>query len=181
MILIKTKTFLIATLMIFRLFALAQEENASMSFRVDNLTYDWDKESKTISNYTGLLAFCNNLEYRNSIIELLNEIHHIDSVLYERAKQASKRSSNSEIEKLIKDIEKFESQYSMRKFLVHLKEECVTQKEIEKNKVYTKNEVGEESYDGQILLLENELHKYIKHITKRVDTIRKHVHHLHIK
>lgn len=173
-----TKSYLIATFLMIHLMAIAQEENASLSLRVDNLTYDWDREAKIISNYGGLDAFCNNVEYRNTIITLLNEIHHMDSVLYDRAKQASKRSSNTEIEKLIKDIEKFEKEFSMHKFLVHLKEECATQKEIEKNRVYTKNEVGAESYDGQILLLENELHKYIKHITKRVDTIRKHVHHL---
>ncbi|MEP4134481.1 MAG: hypothetical protein ABJL71_07650, partial [Cyclobacteriaceae bacterium] len=90
-------------------------------------------------------------------------------------------SDDRKISKAIKDIEKFEEGYSMKKFVHFLHQECKDQKEIEKNAEDLKSEIGSESYSGQIYILEIELNKYIKHITQRVDHIRKHVHHLHVK
>ena len=49
---------------------------------------------------------------------------------------------------------------------------------LEKNAEDTRNEVGYSSYSSQVYLLETELIKYVKHVTKRVDKIRQHVHHI---
>ena len=160
---------------------LAQEEEESLGAMVDRVTYGWDTEAENLEYYDGLLKFCKDKEYRESTIALLNEIHHTDSVLYERAKVAQKRSSDKEIEKLIKSIEKFEEKYSMRTFIKFLSTECKSKKALEKESDDLKTEVGSDSYDGQAYIMEVEMQKFVKHITKRVDLIRKHVHKLNIQ
>ena len=42
-----------------------------------------------------------------------------------------------------------------------------------------KNESGMYSYDGQVIMLETRLSKYLKHLTKKVDMIEEHIHHIH--
>jgi alkyl hydroperoxide reductase subunit AhpF len=111
----------------------------------------------------------------------MSEIHHFDSLLYEKALVAQSRSDDKEIKKLIKEIEGFEGKYSFRDFIHFLKEECDGLKKLEKNSKDLNTATGEESLDGQIYIIEVEMQRYVKHLTKRVDHIRKHVHHLHIK
>ncbi len=157
----------------------AQEEDVKeIKKKIDELTYGWDLEAVNLESYEGLGKFCSNAEYRYSIIDMLNEIHHYDSVLYERAKKASEVSNDKELIKLIKDIEKFEEDYSMKDFISFLRDECNARKSVEKDSENLKAEVAEESYDEQVYLIELECTKYIKHITTRVDKIRDHVHHL---
>jgi hypothetical protein len=159
----------------------ADAQDESLGEMVDRVTYAWDTESIDLETYSGLTKFCQDVSYRSSIIELMNEIHHLDSMLYEKAKLAQSRSSDKEIAKLIKEIENFEAKFSPRNFIHFLKEECDSEKELEKNREDLTTAMGEESADAQIYVIEVELHRYIKHLTKKVDHIRNHVHHLHIK
>ncbi len=156
-------------------------EEESLGQMVDRLTYAWDEQEEELEYYDGLMNFCQNKEYRAQKIDLLNEIHHLDSILYARAKIAQKRSNDKEIDKLIHQIEKFESKYSMKSFLKFLQTECKAQKSLERENDELQTEFGSESYDGQIYLIEVEMQKYVKHITKRIDHIRKHVHKLNIQ
>lgn len=160
--------------------AIAQDEQ-SVGKAIDDLTFRWDNESIPLNSYEGLMKFCSDAEYRNDIIKLLNDIHHYDSVLYQRLVKASHYSHDKEIEKTLEEIKSFEKEYSMKKFLHFLSEECHDEKDIEKHAEELKNDIGMNSYDGQIYIIETELNKYIKHITKRMDNIRDHVDHLHIK
>jgi hypothetical protein len=159
----------------------AQEESSTIGKEIDDITFNWDLEAKKLNDYDGLTNFCKNQEYRSSIINLLNEIHHYDSVLYDRLVKAQRFNHDKEIEKTLKEISKFEEDYSMKEFIHFLHEECTAQKDIEKNSIDSKNDFGANSYEGQIYIVETELNKFIKHITKRVDHVREHVHHLHIK
>lgn len=177
----KTTAILIILSLSISVCALAQE-NESLGKRIDELTYDWDVMSTQLNNYEGLSKFCNEQSYRTDFIVLLQDIHHYDSVLYDRLTKAARLSShNRDINKAIQDISEFEKDYDMRKFVHFLHKECNEQREIEKNAEALKGDVGSDSYGGQIYILESELNKYIKHITKRVDHVRKHVHHLHIQ
>ena len=112
---------------------------------------------------------------------MLKEIHHYDSVLLDRLNRASRFSKDKKITKVLKDIAAFEEDYSMNEFIAFLFDECQGIQEIEKNREDLEDEIGQESYDGKRYIIETELAKYIHHITKRVDVIRDHVHHLHIK
>jgi len=160
----------------------AQESGETLGRKISDITFKWDLESIALNSYDGLLTFCNDKEYRYGVIDLMREIHHYDSMLYDRLIKANRiSSSNKEINRAIKEIEKFEKEYSAKKFIAFLREECMNASDIEKNSRDLKNELASESYDGQILIIENLLNKYIKHITKRLDHIRKHVQHLHIE
>ncbi|HCX21626.1 MAG: hypothetical protein CMB80_34550 [Flammeovirgaceae bacterium] len=156
-------------------------ESASIGEAIDNLTSKWDSEAKSLRTYDGLIKFCDDQEYRFGLIEMLNEVHHYDSVLYDRLTKAQRYNHSKEIEKTLKDISKFEKDYSMKDLIHFLHSECVEKNKIEKNAAELRNDIGENSYDGQVYLIEVELNKYIKHITKRVDIIRDHVHHLHLE
>lgn len=159
------------------------QENADSSLgeSINNLTYRWDKEAEKLSTYDGLITFCDEESYRFEIISLLNDIHHFDSVLYQRLVKAQRFNHDKEIEKTLEDIREFEDHYAMKDLIHFLHQECLEKGKIEKNAKELKNDIGENSYDGQIYLIEVELNKYIKHITKKVDIIRKHVQHLHIE
>ena len=156
----------------------AQDDQARLDERIDEVTYDWDLEADKLATYEGLLFVCGNQEYRTKIIELLNDIHHMDSVLYDVLLKLSRTNSDKEIKKTLKDIKKFEEEYDTKGFIHFMNSECKAAREIERAAADTRNEVGESSYSGQVYILETELFKYVKHVTQRVDKIRLHVHHL---
>lgn len=158
-----------------------EDESNTIGQSIDDLSYKWDLEAVKLSTYSGLTEFCDDQEYRYGVIELLNNIHHYDSVLYQKLVKAQRYKHDKEIEKTLDDISKFEENYAMKDLIHFLRQECLEKNKIEKNATELKNDIGENSYDGQVYLIEVELNKFIKHITKKVDVIRKHVHHLHIK
>ena len=69
-----------------------QAQEISLGQQIDDITYQWDIEEVEMETYDGLQAFCSSKEYRKGKIDLLNEIHHLDSILYKRALVASRRS-----------------------------------------------------------------------------------------
>ncbi|MFT6865829.1 MAG: hypothetical protein ACJA08_000655 [Cyclobacteriaceae bacterium] len=177
---IRMKNIVVASFFMF-LSQIAFGQDETLGQKIDDITFKWDYKSKELNSYEGLSKFCLEKEYREDFISMLHDIHHYDSVLYQRLLKASRISDSKEISKAIKDIEKFEESYSMKKFMHFLHDECQDRNDIEKHAKELKSEIGSESYSGQIYIIENELNKYIKHITARVDHIRKHVHHLHVK
>ena len=157
---------------------LQAQESHTLRVKVDDLISKWDEEAINLASYEGLNKFCLNKEYRYETIDLLRDIHHYDSVLYERAVIAQQKSKDHEIKKLMKEIEKFEKKYSMNEFIEFLRDECYARNDLEKHREELKAEVGANSYDSQVYIVELELQKYINHITKRLDNIREHVDHL---
>jgi hypothetical protein len=155
-------------------FCFAQGEG--LGAKMEALTETWDQEAEKLSTYQGLTEFCLNAVYREEVISTLKGIHHYDSVLYDIIAKKARFGNNAEMKKTLKDITKAESESSIRSFLVFLQEECNTRKDIEQNAKKT----GEDK-DSEVYMLETELAKYVKQITKRIDTIRDHVHHLNIK
>jgi len=176
------RKYLVLGVSLLSLSVFAQENKETLGKKIDEITFNWDLESINLNSYEGLQKFCNEKEYRYEVIGLIKEIHHYDSVLYRRLKKANRLGgAKKDVKKAIKEIEKFEKDFSAKKFIAFLREECINTKDIEKHADERKNDLASESYDGQILIVENLLNKYIKHITKRVDHVREHVHHLHIK
>lgn len=158
--------------------AVAQPAAERLDEQIDDVTYSWDLEADKLATYDGLLYVCSNQEYRTKVISLLNEIHHLDSVLYGVLVKLEKKSKDKEISRTLKDIKKFEMEYGTKNFIHFMGDECHAAGEIEKDAENTKNQVGINSYSGQVYVLETELFKYVKHVTQRVDKIRLHVHHL---
>jgi hypothetical protein len=169
------KNIVASLLLLAALSAFGQDEKIGQ--KIDELTKAWDAEAAKMSTYKGLSEFCQSEAYRSKIISNLKGIHHYDSVLYDRLTKKARFSNDSEIKKTIKDIEAFEKDYSIKSFLAYLKKECGVRSEIEKDKKKT----GGEEYDSQVYMLELELGKFVKQLTKRIDTLREHVHHLHVE
>ncbi len=145
--------------------------------KIEELTLAWDGEADKLATYEGLTEFCTVEPYRNRMIETLRGIHHYDSVLYDViSKKARYGGGDAEMKKTLKDIEKFETDFSIKEFLVFLHEECNARNDIERNAKKTG-----ENKDAEAYVLETELNKYVKNITKRIDILREHVHHLNIK
>ena len=167
------KTISLIVLSLLAYSANAQEENVGA--KIEELTLQWDKEAEKLSTYEGLTEFCTVKVYRSEMSNTLNDIHHYDSVLYKIIAKKARFGGDPEMKKTLKDIEKLETEYSIKDFLSFLYEECTARNEIEKNaRKSGKNK------DGEVYMLETELNKYIKHITKRIDVVREHVHHLNI-
>lgn len=145
------------------------------------LTGHWLKMSEDISHYYGLSAFCTNSEYRTYTIEVLELLHHYDSVMIDLLKDptADIDISSHEYKKTMKDIERFEGDYDLKGFIAFLRESCITRNQLERDKETLKKEVGMYSYDGQVMMLEAEVNKYLKKIDKRILAINKHIHHIH--
>ncbi|MEM0938267.1 MAG: hypothetical protein AAF600_00620 [Bacteroidota bacterium] len=153
-------------------------EEVRLDEKIDEITYNWDLEADKLSSYEGLSNLCINAKYRLEIFNLLKEIHHYDSVLYDVLIKLSERNKDKEINITLRDIKKFEEEYNMKKFIHFMQKECNLRSEIERNADETKSEVGYTSYSSQVYMLETELYKYIKQTTRSVDNIRRHVHHL---
>jgi hypothetical protein len=173
--------YIVILLVLVLSFASSAQDKETLGKKIDEITFSWDLEQDELDEYDGMLKFCSDKDYRLEVIGLLNEIHHYDSVLIERLQRAVRFSKNKEIEKTLSDIEQFEAEYSMKEFIKFLFDECQGIYELEKNKEDLQDEIGEESYGGRRYILETELARYIHHITKKVDLIRDHVHHLHIE
>ena len=147
--------------------------------KIDELTYAWDTEAEKLSAYEGLVEFCQNDTYRYSTIDLIKEIHHYDSLLYKKLLKVSRRKQTHELSKTLKDIEEFESKYTTQNFIHFLHEDCNASNQIEKDSDGSRKDFGVGSYDNRVYVLEVELGRYVHHITKRIDRIRDHVHHLY--
>lgn len=168
----------VSTMLLFPLLIAAQEEGR-LDDKIDELTYKWDLEADKLSSYNGLISLCEDKAYRTEIFDLLKQIHHYDTVLYNvLLGLAEKKHHDKEVDKTIKDIKKFEEEYDLHAFIEFMREECKAMQEIEKKADDTRNEVGLTSYSSQTYMLETELYKYVMHVTAKVDKIRKHVHHL---
>ena len=153
------------------------EDTLSVVEHLDQLTLLWDVESIELKTYQGLRKFCRSTAYRNSITEMLESMHHYDSMLYDMAIEASKQK-HAHMKHLIHELESFEKHFSVKQFLNHLKEECGEQSNLERHKKDYKKDNGDESYDSKVYVVELELKKYVKHLTHRIDRLDKHVHHL---
>ncbi len=156
-------------------------EDEGLVKKFDYLVTKWDLMSTELGTYEGLAKYCSDKQYQQEAIKTLEEIHHYDTLLYQKLSQKARFSNNSELKKTLAQIEEFETEFKGPSFMKKLQDECLGRREIEKGYEETKNDIGMNSYDGQITVLEADLHKYVAHITKLMDHIKEHVHHLHIE
>ncbi|WP_420319078.1 hypothetical protein [Ekhidna sp.] len=167
---------LTSILMIFSLYIFAQEDEATVVKAVDELTINWDNEAEKLQTYEGLGSFCGESVYRKKIIAMLDEIHHYDTLLYGIVTRKFEANQDQEAKATLDDIQTLESYYTTRSFRDFIHQECNTYNDIEKNLGRAK---GPE-YEKEVKALEDELKRYVVEITKQIDLIDEHVHHLHL-
>lgn len=157
------------------------QTNSSIEQQYDLLTAQWLELSGNLKTYQGLNTFCTSPEYRTSSIEVLGHLHHFDSLVLDLMKehQGEFAISHKEFKATLKDIEKFETEYGIKAFITVLKGCCDSRRDLERHKKELVNEIGANSYDGQILILENYLRKFLHHIDKKVLAIDDHLHMIH--
>lgn len=154
----------------------AQENESEIVKAIDDLTLRWDSEAEKLQTYEGLASFCAHSTYRNMITEMLDEIHHYDTLLYGIVTRKFKKDKDKEAKATLDDIETLEVDYTTKSFRIFIRKECQTYNDIERN---LGAEKGEE-YEEEVGALEVELSKYVIEITKQIDLIDEHVHHLHL-
>lgn len=162
---------------------IAQDEEESFEDIVnhfDELDKDWHSMEPTLDDYEGLQTYCSQKTYKDRVQSILVKLHHYDTVIVNKMNDAAYVIDNKERSKILKSIRKFEEEYSIPKFLKKLKQECRERHDVEHDKKYSKNDFADNSYDGQKQIVQLEIKKYMKHITKKIDHIDKYLHHLHI-
>ena len=141
---------------------------------IDELTIAWDAKALKLEAYDGLGHLCRVKTDRDNHIKLLKDIHHHDTVLFQIVTSKYAKSKDAEAKKTLEDIETLEKDYTTKAFLKFIHTECNRFNEIENN--FAK--AGGSAYKKEIKILEKELSRYVKAITKQIDVIDDHVHHL---
>lgn len=148
----------------------------------DLLTSEWLSVSGDLKTYQGLNRFCQSAQYRQDVVDVLDLMHHYDSLVLNVLLDPSYdlQISHREYKNTVKDIQQFEENYSIKKFMDFLRQSCRARNDLEKNKADLMKGSGVHSYDGKILVLENELRKFLKNIDKKVIAIDDHLHLIHV-
>ena len=145
----------------------------------DKVVKEWDEVAEYLGTYDGMLSYCEVEEFQDRVDGLLGEIHHYDTLLYGVLQYKKHHNHNSrELRKTLAEIEKVEHKYNPKNFHRHLNEDCRSGKSLERNRKKLANDIHMNSYDGKTLILDNEIHTYIRHITHLVDLVDKHILHL---
>lgn len=156
------------------------EDTLSIVDRFQLIDEQWHGLEPTLDNYSGFRTYCTNKSYRTTVVNVMKTIHHYDTTIIMKLNDPTYVVDKKERKATLRQIQKFETKYSTKEFLKTLNRECKEWKEIEHDRKITKNDFGERSYDGQRLILEVELSKYAKNVTKIIDHINKHIHHLNL-
>lgn len=151
--------------------SMAQENEAEVIKILDDLRTQWDTEAVKMETYEGLKQYCRNRPYRDNMILLLKQIHHYDSSLYDIVITKYQDKEDPEAKATLADIETLEIEYTTKSFMRFLRNECMEFNNIEMNK----NSANYEAYKEE---LETELFKYVEGITRQIDVIDDHAHHL---
>jgi len=168
-------------MLVVRFSVLAQDDiEINIAADFDLLDIEWHEIARGLDNYGGFKNYCTSRDYQSKVLNNLNSIHHYDSLIILKINDPAYTMSAHERKATLKEISKFESKYSARNFIKTLKRECKERKEIEKEHKHDSGGFGQDTYDGQKYILEVELGSYVHHITKMVDHIDKHLHHINL-
>jgi len=143
--------------------------------RVIALAGHWEREMALLTQYHGLASFCESADHREGVYGLLDEIHNYHGLLYQELLETTHHHSARTIRRILKHLVKLEEDYSIQNFNAFFGERCKAQTELEAMARQYKSGFGMHSYDGKIHVLEIEMHRYLKTLTKRISKVKKHV------
>jgi hypothetical protein len=150
--------------------SLQAQEIDSINVKFDRLAAEWLAVSGEMKTYEGLNFYCNDKEYHEGVNNLLVQIHHYDSVvldwILDPANEAFEKKRDYRHTR--KDITKFEKNYSVESFIENFRVFCRDRKMLEREKDEAEKDYTEYSYDGQILLIEEEVRRYLHGLDRRV-------------
>ncbi len=168
----KRITLIVAGICCLYIGAFAQDET-DILIAVDDLRYEWDDQAVNLETFEGIEKYCHEKKYQKEITDLLNSIHHHDTLLYNIVSEKYNQTEELQVKEALDDILTVESEYTTPNFLQFLADECVKVKKIEKDQ---RKKSG--AADSERKRLERELFRYIETVTERIDLIDENVHHL---
>ena len=161
------------------------EPNESESFEIEKkilvLSAKIHREMMALSEYKNLKAFCNDDHYKESIFGLLDQIHTYHDVLEKDLQSTSYSHSESTINRILKHMDKLDKKYHTAHFEEFFNDQCSFQSRIERYSDHYKAGFAAHSYGSRIYAQEVVMYRYLKGLTKRVRSIRKHVEHFYLK
>jgi hypothetical protein len=158
------------------LISVAQESRFIVSV-IDELTVQWDESAIKLRTYQDIQNFCARGLYREQTFALLDTIHHWDTTLYFVVQSKYSDNEDEEAKATLRDIETLETDYTTEKFKHFITDECNSTKMIEGD-FYSETP---KAYEKGVRKFEKELNKYITSITRRIDIIDEHIHHLKLE
>lgn len=140
---------------------------------MDELRTNWDTRAAFLQSYDDLKNLCRNRDFRGDLIGLLDQIHHYDTTLYNTVKVKYADNPDAEAKATLNDIEKLERDYATQGFKTFVRSECGEYNMVE-------NSFGKQGdeYEAEKKRVELELLKYVGSITRQIDLIDEHAHHL---
>ena len=149
--------------------------------RVIALAGHWEKEMALLTQYHGLASFCQSADHREGVFGLLDDIHNYHGLLYQELLETTHHHSARTIRRILKHLDKLEANYNIQSFNAFFGERCEAQRVLETMARQYKSGFGMHSYDGKIHVLEIEMHRYLKTLTKRISKVKKHVSRFYVR
>ena len=141
----------------------------------NQVVQEWGIISATLGSYAGLERYCDDRNYRNDVDALLGAIHHYDTLMYGIIRKMALCSAPMpSFKKALREIEKVEEEVSLEDFHKHLNDDCRHRSVIERDRKKIRNDLHINSYDGQVLIIENDIRQYVEKITHVIELINKH-------
>ncbi|MEQ9424840.1 MAG: hypothetical protein RJQ09_10505 [Cyclobacteriaceae bacterium] len=141
------------------------------------LTYQWLFVSEGTKSYEGIAEYCLKPEYKAYTIEVLENLHHYESIVLDMIKYPRPEISLSKKsrQKVVDDITAFKAEYDVESVVSFLDETCELRYQLESNKKAKRSKFGGNSYKGKSYMIETGLRRYLKNIDKRIMAIDNHV------
>ncbi len=172
------KIFTAAVLVLFSMSAMAQIDE-TIEQEYDELTEKWLVQSTAMKKYESINSYCRSEEFRESVNNLIVEVHQYDSLILDRINDPVS-SLTAEQANTYKDILKLETEYSKEAFIQHMEETCEFRNEIEKNKKKLKKGKGSDTYNAQVVVLETKMSGYLNQMDELVYKVGDHLHYLYM-
>lgn len=157
-------------------------KNKLIEDQFDDLASSWLEESGRLKTYQGVQQYCANKEYRQSVDATMQKIHWYDSLILSKLTDHDTyvKWNQKQEKKAVKDISEMENDFGIKQFHEHMRETCRFRNQIEKGDQEVSAELGVDAHDGQVLIFESLLRKYLNKIDKLVLRIDDHLHVLHV-
>jgi hypothetical protein len=163
----------------------ARRAHLSEPYKVEQrillLSINLDVEMMALSKYKNLKAFCSDNSYRQTIFGMLDQIHEYHDMLEKDLQVTTYNHSKRTIERILNHMDKLDRKFNQDDFTSFFKEQCSFQTKIEKYSDHYKAGFGTHSYGGKVYAQEVVMYRYLKRLTKRVKSIKKHVEHFYIR
>ena len=134
-----------------------------------------------LSSYKNLQAFCEDYSYRQTIFNLLDQIHEYHDLLEGDLETTTYNHSRRTITRILRHMDKLDQKFNAEGFTSFFKEQCSFQFQIEKYSDHYRAGFGTHSYGGRVYAQEAVMYRYLKRLTRRVESIKKHVEHFYIR